>query len=137
MSRKKGFDFSGIVMIAVFLGLYYGSENIDWFKTTDSTSRGIVLLICALILFLIVKTIFSIKNGFSKGVLIQNVILLVAAAAFIVVIAGCYRAGLIHRTLLRHWYTPVNVEMMMGMMRMCCMCMMMCAQNTGSSSIVI
>lgn len=83
MSRKKGFDFSGIVMIAVFLGLYYGSENIDWFKTTDSTSRGIVLLICALILFLIVKTIFSIKNGFSKGVLIQNVILLVAAAAFI------------------------------------------------------
>ncbi|MCR4743439.1 MAG: serine/threonine protein kinase [Treponema sp.] len=35
------------------------------------------------------------------------------AAALIALFAVCWHMGLIHRTILRHWYTPVNVEMVM------------------------
>jgi len=42
---------------------------------------------------------------------IRTIVLSVAAA--LVVFAGCWKAGFIHRTILRHWYTPVKIEMVM------------------------
>ena len=35
------------------------------------------------------------------------------SALLILLFAGCWKLGLIHRSILRHWYSPVNVEMVM------------------------
>ena len=86
MSKKTDNSISGIVMIVVFLALYYGSEKIEWLNGFDKTMRGIVLLAMALVLFLIVKAVFAIKNGgVTKEFILQNAALLIGAVFFVII----------------------------------------------------
>lgn len=86
MSKKRDNGISGVVMIVVFLALYYGSGKVEWLNSSDKTIRGIILLAAALVLFLIVKAVFAIKNGgVTKELILQNAALLVGAVFFVII----------------------------------------------------
>ncbi|MCQ2466331.1 MAG: hypothetical protein MJ166_02310 [Clostridia bacterium] len=100
---KKSNGISGIVMIGLFLALFYAKDNIEWFQKFDNTTRGIIVLAIAFVLFLIVQFGMNSRNGNIKGLILQNGILLAAAAVFVVIALLISKAGVSENAMLIPW----------------------------------
>lgn len=105
MSKKKGSDqFSGIVMIVLFLALYYGYDKIEAFQQYDKTMRGIIILLVGLVIFAIVKVVFTIAQGGDiKTCLIQNGAIFVASGVFLLIVYLLRNTGVSENLLFGLW----------------------------------
>ena len=101
-----GKSIKGIAMIAVFLGFWYATKNVEFFMNLTGFMRTAVFVVCAIAIYIVIDLIFERTANSLK----MDLIIVAAGALFIGISFALYKLGLSENAMMVVWFAiPVGL----------------------------
>ena len=101
-----GKSIKGIAMIAVFLGFWYATKNVEFFMNLTGFMRTAVFVVCAIAIYIVIDLIFERSANSLK----MDLIIVAAGALFIGISFALYKLGLSENAMMVVWFAiPVGL----------------------------
>ena len=101
-----GKSIKGIAMIAVFLGFWYDTKNVEFFMNLTGFMRTAVFVVCAIAIYIVIDLIFERSANSLK----MDLIIVAAGALFIGISFALYKLGLSENAMMVVWFAiPVGL----------------------------
>ncbi|MCR5803399.1 MAG: hypothetical protein K6G47_03965 [Clostridia bacterium] len=101
-----GKSIKGIAMIAVFLGFWYATKNVDFFINLSGFTRTAILVVAAILIYIVVDLVFERDEGSLK----RNLVIVAAGALFLGVSFALQKLGVSENVMMVVWFAiPVGL----------------------------